>query len=104
MVVDHPTNPIRCSISELSHQNETAPSVFVSYPSYDCGTCISFAADGELNATRCLGIRISILQMDGGRLVQHARYYWLLLAESHLTRRLFGSMVARIAAPPLLTG
>ena len=24
----------------------------------------------------------------GGRLVKHARYYWLLLAESHLTRRL----------------
>jgi len=23
--------------------------------------------------------------MDGGRLVQHARYYWLLLAERHLT-------------------
>ena len=25
----------------------------------------------------------------GGRVIQHARYYWLLLAESHLTRRLF---------------
>jgi hypothetical protein len=40
----------------------------------------------------------------GGRLVKHARYYWLLLAESHLTRRLFGSMVRRIAALPLPTG
>jgi len=30
------------------------------------------------------------------RLVKHARYYWLLLAESHLTRRLFASMVRRI--------
>ena len=28
---------------------------------------------------------------------QHARYYWLLLAESHLTRRLFGSMLRMIA-------
>ena len=28
----------------------------------------------------------------GGRLVKHARYYWLLLAEGHLTRRLFGDM------------
>lgn len=38
----------------------------------------------------------------GGRLVKHARYYWVLLAESHLTRRLFGSMLRRIAAllPP----
>jgi hypothetical protein len=26
------------------------------------------------------------------RLVKHARYYWLLLAQSHLTRRLFGAM------------
>ena len=34
----------------------------------------------------------------GGRLVKHARYYWLMLAESHLTRRLFGSMVRRIGA------
>jgi hypothetical protein len=31
----------------------------------------------------------------GGRLVKHARHYWLMLAESHLTRRLFGSMVRR---------
>src|SRR5208282_1370328 len=28
---------------------------------------------------------------------QHARYYWLLLAESHLTRRLFAGMLAKIA-------
>jgi hypothetical protein len=36
------------------------------------------------------------LVKTGGRLVKHARYYWLMLAESHLTRRLFGSMVRRI--------
>jgi len=41
----------------------------------------------------------------GGRLVKHARYYWLLLAESHLTRRLFGSLLLRrMAALPLPTG
>jgi len=33
----------------------------------------------------------------GGRLIKHARYYGLLLAESHLTRRLFGNMLRRIA-------
>jgi hypothetical protein len=44
------------------------------------------------------------LVKTGGRLVKHARYYWLLLAESHLTRRLFGSMVLRIAALPLPAG
>ena len=44
------------------------------------------------------------LVKTGGRLVKHARYYWLLLAESHLTRRLFGSMVRRMAALLLPTG
>jgi hypothetical protein len=44
------------------------------------------------------------LVKTGGRLVKHARYYWLLLAESHLTRRLFGAMVRRIAALPVRTG
>ena len=38
------------------------------------------------------------LVKTGGRLIKHARYYWLLLAESHLTRRLFGSMVRRISS------
>ena len=35
------------------------------------------------------------LVITGGRLVKHARYYWLLLAEGHLTRRLFGDMLRR---------
>jgi DDE family transposase len=33
------------------------------------------------------------LVKTGGRLVKHARYYWLLLAEGHLTRRRFGAML-----------
>lgn len=37
------------------------------------------------------------LVKTGGRLIKHARYYWLLLAEGHLTRRLFGAMVRWIA-------
>jgi hypothetical protein len=37
-------------------------------------------------------------------LSKHARYYWLLLAESGLARRLFGAMVRRIAALPAATG
>jgi hypothetical protein len=44
------------------------------------------------------------LVKTGGRLIQHARYFWLLLAESHLTRRLFGSMVQRIWALPVPAG
>jgi hypothetical protein len=44
------------------------------------------------------------LVKTGGRLVKLSRYYWLLLAESHLTRRLFGAMLSRIAALPLPDG
>ena len=44
------------------------------------------------------------LVKTGGRLVKHARYYWLLLAEGHLTRRLFGDMLRRIWALPVPDG
>jgi hypothetical protein len=44
------------------------------------------------------------LVKTGSRLIKHALYYWLLLAESHPTRRLFRSMVRPIAALPLPTG
>jgi len=44
------------------------------------------------------------LVKTGGRLVKHARYYWLLLAEGHLNRRRFGAMLGRIALLPVPTG
>jgi hypothetical protein len=44
------------------------------------------------------------LVKTGGRLVKHARYYWLLLAESYLTRRIFGEMLRKIAALPAPAG
>ena len=44
------------------------------------------------------------LVKTGGRLVKHTRCYWLLLAESGLTRRLFGAMLGRIATLPVATG
>lgn len=40
----------------------------------------------------------------GGRLVKHAQCYWLPLAESHLTRRLFASMLGRIVGLSLPSG
>ncbi len=40
------------------------------------------------------------LMKTGGRLVNHARYYRMLLAEGRLNRRLFGEMLARLAALP----
>jgi hypothetical protein len=44
------------------------------------------------------------LVKTGGRLIKHARYYWLLLAEGHLHRRLFGQMLRRIYALPVPSG
>jgi len=44
------------------------------------------------------------LVKTGRRLIKHARYYWLLLAESHLTRGLFGATLCRIAALPSPAG
>jgi hypothetical protein len=45
------------------------------------------------------------LVKTGGRLVKLARYYWwMLLVESHLTQRLFGSMLRRIKALPVPAG
>ena len=40
------------------------------------------------------------LMKTGGRLVEPARDYWLLLAEGHLDRRLFGEMLNRLEALP----
>lgn len=44
------------------------------------------------------------LMKTGGRLVKHARYYCLLLAEGHLNRQLFNEMPRRIEALPLPRG
>ena len=44
------------------------------------------------------------LVKTGGRRVKHAGYYWLLLAEGHLHRRLFGHMLQRIYALPVPSG
>jgi hypothetical protein len=40
----------------------------------------------------------------GGQLIKHACYDWLLLAESHLTRRLFTGMLSKISALPWPAG
>jgi Transposase DDE domain group 1 len=44
------------------------------------------------------------LVKTGGRLVKHARYYWLMLAEGHLNRRRFGTMLGCIARLPARPG
>src|SRR5260370_34672177 len=44
------------------------------------------------------------LGKTGGRLVKHARYYWLMLSESHLTRRVFLAIGRRNEGPAVATG
>jgi hypothetical protein len=44
------------------------------------------------------------LVKTGGRLVKHARYYRLKLAEGHLNRRRSGTMLGCIARPPARPG
>ena len=41
------------------------------------------------------------LVKTGGRLVKHARYYWMVLTEGHLTRTRFAAMLRMIALLPL---
>jgi len=41
------------------------------------------------------------LVKTGGRLVKHARYFWLMLAEGHLTRERFAAMLRQMAMLPL---
>jgi hypothetical protein len=67
-------------------------------PSRPVGSGCKFNAERERTPSRLRHILHSIgrgrqtwdrvLSSHRGRLVKHARYYWLLLAENHLTRRL----------------
>jgi len=72
----------------------------------NCGSrrVLGLHPDLNLLAKRSLTSLQQRLVKTGGRLVKHARYYWLLLAEGHLNRRRFGAMLGRIAVLPLRTG
>ena len=75
-----------------------------SVPRWVTAGCTSDLRDGITRQPGSLTSLQQRLMKTGGRLIRHARYYWLLLAESHLTRRLFGSMVRRIEALPVPAG
>jgi hypothetical protein len=74
--------------------------------------CLSILAYNLGNLWRRLGLpggikdwSLTSLQQrlikTGGRLVKHARYYWLLLAEGHLTRERVAAMLRRITMLPV---
>jgi hypothetical protein len=68
---------------------------------YDRANASIHAALGNL--WRRFGLPRMVVK-TGGRPVKHARYYWLLLAEGHLTRRRFEAMLGRIALLPVPNG
>jgi uncharacterized membrane protein YidH (DUF202 family) len=51
-----------------------------------------------------ISLLLATIEQTGGRLIKYAGYYWLVLAESHLTRRLFAGMLRKIAALPSPVG
>ncbi|MCL5045046.1 MAG: transposase [Deltaproteobacteria bacterium] len=60
--------------------------------------------DQSVKLGRKIGAPAKPLVKTGGRLVKHARYYRLLLAESHLRRPLFAGMLRKIPALPAPAG
>jgi hypothetical protein len=58
------------------------------------------ALPGEIEDWSLTSVQQRLVK-TGGRLVKHARYYWLMLAEGHLTRGRFAAMLQRIAMLPL---
>jgi len=87
-----------------SHENFSIFSYFLSVIAYSLGNLWQRLVLPKRIGHWSLTSLQQRLVKTGGRLVKHARYYWLLLAESHLTRRLFEAMVGCIAALPTPTG
>ena len=73
--------------------------LWLSLIAYNLGNLWRLVLPQRISKWSLTSLQQRLMKADG-RLIKHARYYWLLLAENHLTRRLFGSMVRRIAAPP----
>jgi hypothetical protein len=75
--------------------------LWLSVIAYNLGNlCRRLVLPGRIDGWSLTSLQQGLVK-TGGRLIKHARYYWLLLAEGHLTRRLFGAMVRRIDSLPL---
>jgi hypothetical protein len=88
--------------SHRSRANEVRP--WLSLRAYSLGNLwwrLSLPAPIGNWSLSCMQERLVIIR---GRLIQEALYYSLLLAENHLTRRLFGSMLRKIARLSLPAG
>jgi hypothetical protein len=81
-----------------------AARLWLSVIAYDLGNSWRRPALPARVATWSLTSLQQRLVKTGGRLIQHARYYRLLLAEGHLSWRLCAGMLRKIAAPPSPAG
>ena len=78
--------------------------LWLSLIAYNLGNlCRRLALPAPIGAWSLTSLQQRLVK-TGGRLIKQARYYWLLLAESHLTRRLFAAMLRKIAALPAPAG
>ena len=69
--------------------------LWLSVIAYNLGTCGRLVLPQRIVKWSLSSLQQRLVK-PGGRLIKHARYYWQLLAESHLTRRLFIAMIRRI--------
>jgi hypothetical protein len=78
--------------------------LWLSLIAYDLGNlCRRLVLPARVDSWSLTSLQQRLVK-TGGRLIKHARYYWLLLAESHLTRGLFAGMLRKIAALPSPAG
>jgi hypothetical protein len=68
------------------------------------GQFVAAAGVGRANRELVANKFTATTDKEGERLVKHARYYWLLLAETHLTKRLAGNVLWRFAGLSLPAG
>ena len=68
-----------------------------------CNLCRRLALPARVDSWSLTSLQQRFVK-TGGRLIKHTRYYWLLLAESHLTRRLFAGMLSKITMLPSPAG
>jgi hypothetical protein len=100
--VGHVTKPLKLSQGPFISGHVAFPGLYgtPSRAAPASGVPTMCPGDRRANRIRSLTSLPQRLVKTGGRLIKHAGYYWLVVAESHLTRRLFGATLRRIAALP----
>ena len=116
VIVEQSGTPIRSGAGRVLRNSSYLFPIQFSSPKKRASICAKDSAPAALNPNTYKGTsgqesdrkpRPSLQQRlvkTDGRLLKHARYYWLLRADSHLTRRGFRSMLRSIATLQLPMG